>query len=57
MIEKPPKPEKPAEQLHFRINQFEVLASGRFTVVAVLGAILLAIIVTLHAKFPYRYLA
>lgn len=36
-------PAKPAEQLHFRINQVEVFASGRFAIVTVVGAILLAI--------------
>lgn len=44
MNEKRLTPAKPVEQLHFRINQVEVLASGRFTIVIVVGAILLAIL-------------
>ena len=44
MNEKSPPPAKPIEHLHFRINQIEVLACGRFTVVIVVAAILLAIL-------------
>lgn len=44
MNEQRPTPAKPVEQLHFRINQVEVLASGRFAIVIVAGAILLAIL-------------
>lgn len=34
--------DKPAEQLHFRINSMEVSASGRFTILVVVSAMLLA---------------
>ncbi|MBY5566773.1 hypothetical protein HFO55_05825 [Rhizobium leguminosarum] len=44
MKEKNPTPAKPVEQLHFRINQIEILACGRFTIVIVVAAILSAIL-------------
>jgi hypothetical protein len=44
MNEKSPPPAKPTEQLHFRINQVEVLACGRFAIVIVVAAILSAIL-------------
>ena len=44
MNEKHLTPVKPVEQLHVRINQIEVSATGRFSIMIVVGAILLAII-------------
>lgn len=44
MNEKSRTPTKPIDQLHFRINQVEVLACGRFAILIVVAAILSAIL-------------